>query len=485
MTLDVPQPMVTVVLAAGQGNRMRSTLPKPLHQIAGKPMIAHILDSAVAAGSAEDKIVAVVPSPETSPLSDWLAARYPEVLRVVQSNAEGTGAALRLGLEAIDPATHPHFAMLNADMPLLDGDTLARMRHVVIEGCLLGFVLFAPPNPEGYGRAIISSTETLPATSGVLPLKAIVEQKDATSEQRLATLCNSGLCCGNSALALQTLRTLQPSAVTNEYYVTELVAALHASGSTEAVAGVGGILPEETDSTIFLGVNTRADLAAAEAAWQQRQRLRWMEAGVTLVDPASVWFSADTVLQSDVTIEPHVIMRGKVCIESGANIRAFTVLDGGESGVHIGVSAEIGPFAHVRPGTKVGERARIGRFVETKNAELAAGAKVPHLAYVGDASVGEGANIGAGVITCNYDGVSKHRTTIGERAFVGSNAALVAPIAVGHDAYVGAGTVISENVAPGALALARAPMIVKEGYTPKSARDKRKAPPSPKATPHE
>jgi bifunctional UDP-N-acetylglucosamine pyrophosphorylase/glucosamine-1-phosphate N-acetyltransferase len=316
------------------------------------------------------------------------------------------------------------------------------MRKALASGADVAVLGFRPADPSGYGRLIVEGGR----------LMAIREEKDASAFERAIGLCNAGLMAlaGRHALAL--LRQVSNKNAKGEYYLTDAVA-LAASAGLKTVA-----LEAEEDEV--RGINTRAQLAEAEAVLQRRLRAVAMENGVTLVAPETVFFSADTKLARDVLVEPNVVFGPGVVVEEGAVIRAFSHLEG----AHVGKGARVGPYARLRPGARLGANVHIGNFVEVKEAEIAAGAKANHLSYIGDARVGEGANVGAGTITCNYDGAAKHRTEIGAHAFIGSNSALVAPVSIGDDAYIGSGSVITENVPAGALAVGRGRQVVKEGW---------------------
>jgi bifunctional UDP-N-acetylglucosamine pyrophosphorylase/glucosamine-1-phosphate N-acetyltransferase len=442
MTHPTP-PLAVVVLAAGAGTRMRSAIPKPLHAVAGAPLLAHVL--AVARRAAERLIV--VAGQGFDQVAAAVARLAPEAVVVEQAERLGTGHAVRCAAPALEGFAGD-VLVLYADTPLLRAETVARLRAALAgrdgeQGAAVGVLGFEPAEPGGYGRLILD---------GEGGLARIVEARDAAEAERAVRLCNSGVMGFAWPEARPWLDGLSNANVKGEYYLTDLVAAARAAGRRAAVA----LCPEEET----LGVNDRADLAAAEAAFQRRARAAAMAGGATLVAPETVFLAHDTVLGRDVTIGPNVVFGPGVTVEDGVEIGAFSWLEG----CVVRAGAAVGPYARLRPGAEIGPAARVGNFVEVKNATLGAGAKANHLCYLGDAVVGEGSNIGAGTITCNYDGVAKHRTAIGADVFIGSNTALVAPVTVGEGASVAAGSTITADVAPGALALARARQVEKPGY---------------------
>lgn len=418
-----------VILAAGLGTRMRSAVPKALHKLAGRPMLQHLIASVA---EVFDRIVVVV-GPGMAAVEE-AAAPHPTV---VQHERLGTAHAAR---QAASLFGDGDVAVLYADTPLILPDTLRSLRD---RRPAAGLVLLAmrPADPGRYGR-VITSGETV---------ERIVEWADAAPAERAVGLCNAGVLCGPAADLRRWLDAVRPDNAKGEYYLTDVVALARAEG--RRVAAV------EAPAAELAGVNSRAELACAEALVQTRLRAAAMEAGVTLTDPGSVFFCTDTLLAPDVTIGPNVVFGPGVTVETGAEIRAFCHLEG----CHVGPGCLVGPFARLRPGAVLGEAAHVGNFVELKAASLGAGAKANHLSYLGDAEVGAGANIGAGTITCNYDGAAKHRTVIGAGAFIGSDTALVAPVRVGAGAITAAGSVITEDVAPDALAIARGRQVQKPG----------------------
>jgi len=431
-------PVAAILLAAGQGTRMNSDLPKVLHPLASAPLIAHAL--ATAGALAPERTVVVVGHGGEAVAA--VARRIDEGVAVVtQAEQKGTGHAVLQAVPALDGFSGDAL-VLYADTPLLRPATLRAMLDARAAGADVVVLGFLAADPGGYGRLVVDAAGDL---------AAIVEARDATPEQRTIVLCNSGILAADLATLRSLLAEVRGDNAKGEYYLTDVVALARARGLvTRAIT-----CPEAET----LGVNCRADLAAAEAAFQARARAAALDNGTTLTDPASVWFALDTVIGRDVSIGPNVVFGPEVTVESGATIHAFCHL----AGCHVSRGAIIGPFARLRPGAEIAEDAHVGNFVEIKNAIVEEGAKANHLSYIGDARVGRGANVGAGTITCNYDGVFKHRTEIGERAFIGSNTALVAPVRVGDGAMVGAGSVITEDVPAGALALSRARQETRPG----------------------
>jgi bifunctional UDP-N-acetylglucosamine pyrophosphorylase/glucosamine-1-phosphate N-acetyltransferase len=436
------------ILAAGEGTRMLSRRPKPLHEVGGAPLLHHAMR---AAETLEPEAMVVVVGHGGREVAAAALALRPGVRIVEQTERLGTGHAMRCALPALD-GFEGDIVALYADTPLVTAASLGRMRAARDAGAAVVALGFHAAVPGGYGRLILD-----PAGG----LARIVEAADADEATRASTLCNSGLMTFDAAQGRRWLAALSTANAKGEYYLTDLVAAARAEGLPCAVA----LCPEAET----LGVNDRADLARAEATFQARARAAAMAGGATLVAPETVFLAWDTRLAPDVEIGPHVVFGTGVVVESGATIYAFSHLER----CHVGPGAVIGPHARLRPGAEIGAGARVGNFVEVKNARLGPGAKANHLAYLGDATVGAGANIGAGAITCNYDGVKKHRTEIGEGAFIGSNAALVAPVTIGAGAYVASGSVVTTNVAPDAHAIGRAQQVDKPGLGARFRRTRR------------
>jgi bifunctional UDP-N-acetylglucosamine pyrophosphorylase/glucosamine-1-phosphate N-acetyltransferase len=431
--------VAVVLLAAGKGTRMKSDIPKVLHPLAGQPMVNHALAAAGALGAARC-VVVVGPGME-----DVERAVAPHAT-AVQERQQGTADAVLAARDALadfgGESDDSAVLVLYADTPLIRTGTLSRMIGARKAGADVVVLGFRPDDPAEYGRLLLDDGGGL---------EAIVEFRDADAAQRAVALCNSGVMAISAARLWDLLDRVGNDNAKGEYYLTDIVALARADGLSCAVV--------EGDAAELFGINSRNDLAAAEAVWQQTRRAAAMADGATLHDPATVWFSHDTRLGRDVTVGPSVFFGPGVTVADGADIRAFCHLEGAE----IGPGATVGPFARLRVGTVIGNGARIGNFVEVKNAVLGEGAKASHLSYVGDASVGAGANIGAGTITCNYDGFLKHKTEIGAGAFIGSNTALVAPVSIGKGALVGAGSTITKNVPDDAIAVARGLQKTRQG----------------------
>jgi bifunctional UDP-N-acetylglucosamine pyrophosphorylase/glucosamine-1-phosphate N-acetyltransferase len=427
-----------LVLAAGQGTRMNSDLPKVLHRLGAAPLVAH----ALAAGRALDpERVVVVAGHGAEAVSKAVAKLDPDAQIALQGEQLGTGHAVAQALPLLT-GFEGRVIVLYGDTPFIRPETLEALSQSPADVTVLGF---EAADPGRYGRLIARGRD----------LDRIVEFKDATDEERDITLCNSGVIACDAALLADLVGDLGNDNAAGEYYLTDIVAAARARGlSAEVVT-----CPEAET----LGINTRAELARAEALFQTRARAEALKNGVTMVDPATVYFALDTYLGRDVVIGPHVVFGPDVTIESGAEIAAFCHLEG----CHISRGATVGPFARLRPGAELAEDVHIGNFVEVKNSILGEGVKVGHLTYLGDADVGEGTNIGAGTVTCNYDGVFKHRTTIGANAFIGSDTMLVAPVTVGDGALTASGSTITEDVPAGAVALGRAKQVTKPGLAVK------------------
>jgi bifunctional UDP-N-acetylglucosamine pyrophosphorylase/glucosamine-1-phosphate N-acetyltransferase len=429
---------LAIVLAAGEGTRMRSARPKVLHDVAGQSLLAHVLTAVGAAGTTA---TAVVVGPGQDEVAAAAKCVLPGAATFVQRERRGTAHAV-LAAKAVIAKQPDDILVVYGDTPLIRPETLERLRAPLAKGAAVAVLAFRPADPTGYGRLITSGDELI----------AIREEADASPRERKIDLCNGGIMAlaGNSALAI--LKRIGDHNRKHEFYLTDAVEIARGM-KLRAVA----VEAEEDD---VRGINTKAQLAEAEAIAQARLRKAALDAGVTLVAPETVFLSADTKFGKDVVVEPFVVFGAKVKIEDGAVIHAFSHV----VGAHIGKGVSVGPFARLRPGTKLGDGARIGNFVEVKEAVVEAGAKANHLSYIGDAFVGAHANIGAGTITCNYDGSSKHRTEIGKDVFIGSNSALVAPVKIGEGAYVGSGSVITEDVPAQALALGRGRQVVKEGW---------------------
>ncbi len=423
-------PLTVILLAAGKGTRMKTARPKVLHPLAGRTLIGHVLHTAAALAPARTLVVL---APEMDAVAAEVA-RGPLPATIVQQEPQlGTGHALMVARPQLPE--HGEVLVLYGDTPLVTAGTLAELlaarRAADAAVAVLGF---RPPDPTGYGRLAQDDQG----------LAAIVEERHADLALRREGACNAGIMAFDAARLGVLLEALEVKRPKGEYYLTDVVA--HARARGWPAAALEG--PYEAG----LGINTQEQLAAAEALLQQRLRARAMAAGVTLIGPETIFLAADTALAAGAEIGPYVVFGPGVTVAEGARILPFSHLER----VQIGPRAEIGPFARLRPGAAIGEGAKVGNFVEIKNATLEAGAKANHLSYIGDAHVGAKSNIGAGTITCNYDGLAKHRTEIGERVFIGSNSALVAPVTIGDGAFIGAGSTINRDVPPGSLSLARA-----------------------------
>jgi len=421
---------LTIILAAGEGKRMASDMPKVLHPVAGLPMVLHVADTA---RSSDSNALAFVVGNQAERVQNVVQQKYPQATVHVQAERQGTGHAV-LAARAAVTAGIEHVIILYGDVPLVQRRTILAAREALREGADIVVLGFETQNPTGYGRLIVEDGQLL----------AIREHKDASEQEREITLCNSGIMAFRAGCMLETLDAVGNDNSQNEYYLTDAAEV----GRSKGLSVVAIEVPQEET----LGVNDRVQLAEVEALWQERRRREMMLGGVAMTSPETVFFSHDTVVGRETVIEPNVVFAGGVEIADAATIRAFSHLQGAQ----VGAGAVVGPYARLRPGTVVGTGAKIGNFVETKATQVGPGAKINHLSYVGDAQVGAKANIGAGTITCNYDGFNKHRTTIGEGAFIGSNTSLVAPVDVGPRADTGAGSVITEDVAADDLAIGRA-----------------------------
>ncbi len=417
---------------------MRSARPKALHAVAGRSLLAHVLDAVGEAGSTMTAVV-------IGPGADAVAAEARRVLPgtdiFVQAERRGTAHAVLTAKSAIARGADD-VLIIFGDTPMIRPQTLTRLREALAAGAAIAVLGFRPADPTGYGRLVLEGGE----------LVAIREELDASPAERALDLCNGGLMAFAGPTALTILARIGNDNRKGEYYLTDAIAIARAMGLKAVVL--------ETEEDDVRGINTRAQLAETEAALQQRLRKAAMEAGVTLVAPDTVFLAADTTFGRDVVVEPFVVFGQGVTVEDNAVIRSFSHLDR----AHVGKGAVVGPYARLRPGARLAEDVHIGNFVEIKEARIEAGAKANHLSYIGDATVGAGANVGAGTITCNYDGIAKHRTEIGKGAFIGSNSALVAPVKIGDGAYVGSGSVITQDVPADALAVARGRQVVKEGW---------------------
>ena len=433
------RPVAAIILAAGKGTRMKSDLHKVLHPIAGKPMLMHLLSSVDALAPAR-KIVVVGSGKEQ--LESALIGT--DIALVVQEPQLGTGHAVQQA-EATLAGFDGDVLILYGDVPLVSSATMQRMvdRLGDVDRPVAVVLGFRPADPGAYGR-IVSNDEHA--------IRKMVEFKDASPTERAITLCNSGLMAISARDLFALLTKVGNANAAGEYYLPDVVMIALQQGRSSAVI--------ETDAEEVTGVNSRAELATMEAQWQARRRRQAMDDGATLIAPETVWFAHDTVIGRDVVIEPNVFFAPGVVIADSVIIHGFSHIEG----TSVARGAEIGPFARLRPGTVLEEKSKVGNFVEMKKARLGMGAKANHLTYLGDADVGAGANIGAGTITCNYDGFLKYRTEIGAGAFIGSNSALVAPVTIGDGAIVAAGSVVTADVHADALAIARGSQEVKPNW---------------------
>ena len=426
-----------IILAAGMGTRMNSDRPKVLHEVAGAPLLVHAMKSGATLAPAETIVVAG----HGAPLVEQAATSYdPDVTVVVQPEQRGTAHAVNQTRDAL-AGFEGDALVLYGDTPFIRPETLAamsaaRLTHdLVVLGC-------EAADPGRSGRLIVKDCQ----------LEGIVEFQDASEEERAVTLCNSGVIAADSTTLFDLIAAVGNDNAAGEYYLTDIIGIARARGLSATVVSC--------DESETLGINSRAELGNAEALFQQQARAAAQEDGVTLIAPQTVFFAHDTVIGRDTVVEPNVVFGPGVTIESGATIRAFSHLEG----CHVSRGAVVGPYARLRPGAELAENVKVGNFVEIKNAQVADGAKVNHLSYIGDAMIGAGSNIGAGTITCNYDGVFKHKTTIGADVFIGSNTMLVAPVTIGDSAMTGSGSVITKDVPPGDLAVARAKQENKAGF---------------------
>lgn len=429
---------LAVILAAGDSTRMKSSVSKVLHPVAGRPMIAHVAAAVARAGISD---VALVVGRDAEAVEKAAAVDDLRVSSFIQKERLGTGHAVLAAREAIARG-YDDILVAYGDVPLITDGPFAAARAAVAEGHDVAVIGFHTDEPTGYGRLLVENGE----------LVAIREEKDATDAERAVTWCNSGLMAIDGRKALALLERIGNDNAKREFYLTDIV---------EIARSLGGrTVAVDASEEELSGCNNRAELAHIERLWQQRRRREIMLSGVTMIAPETVFLSYDTEIGQDAVIEPNVVFGPGVTVEGGAVIHAFSHVEG----AHVSAGATVGPFARLRPGAHLAEGAKVGNFCEVKKAEIGAGAKVNHLTYIGDARVGAKANVGAGTITCNYDGFSKSFTDIGEGAFIGSNTSLVAPVKVGDRAMIGAGSVITKTVTPGALAVARGSQMELAGW---------------------
>lgn len=428
---------LAVILAAGESTRMKSSISKVLHPVANRPMISHVMDALEKTGISA---AALVLGRDAEAVEKAARVGGMSVSSVIQQERLGTGHAVLAAAAEIEKG-YDDILVVFGDTPLITETPLVDARRALAEGNDVAVIGFKTANPTGYGRLIIEDGALL----------AIREEKDASDEERRINYCNGGVMAINGARALELLRQIRNENAKGEYYLTDLVEIVRAAG--------GRAVAVEAPETELTGCNNRAELAAIERIWQERRRRELMISGVSMVAPETVFLSFDTEIGQDTLIEPNVVFGPGVRVEAGCVIHAFCHLEG----AHVASGATVGPYARLRPGADLAEGAKVGNFCEVKQAKIGAGAKVNHLTYIGDAEIGARANIGAGTITCNYDGVNKHPTRIGEGAFIGSNSSLVAPVSIGNGAYVASGSVITSDVPDDAVAFGRARQENREG----------------------
>ena len=433
--------LLSIVLAAGEGTRMRSSTPKVLHPVGGLPIVAHVVRAAFAGGSSR---VALITAPAHQSIRDMVGSLTPEVRFYEQHERKGTAHAASMARDMFETA-EGYVAVVYGDHPLLRGQNFKLVTDRLDAGMDAAILGFIPVDPTGYGRFITDGERLL----------AIREHKDASEDERKIGLCNACILAFRADVFRSLIDKVTTDNAQGEFYVTDLVELANAAGHK-----VGYAVAPETD---VLGVNDRSQLARAEGLFPEMQREAFMKAGVTLKDPASVYFSWDTEIGQDVTIFPNVVFGQGVKIADGVEIRAFCDIED----ARIGEGATIGPFARIRGGAELGPDVHLGNFVEVKKSKIGAGTKAGHLSYLGDAEIGANVNIGAGAITCNYDGVNKSKTIIGDNVFIGSNNSLVAPVTIGNGAYTASGSTINRDVEPEAMAIGRARQENKAGYAPK------------------
>lgn len=433
--------LTTIILAAGDGTRMRSSTPKLLHPVAGLPIVGHVIEAAIAAGSSK---IAAVTAPNQQAMQKLIVKLAPQAEIFEQAERLGTAHAAQMARGAFEKATG-YVAVVFGDHPLLRAENFNDVLQILdngFDGAALGF---EPDNPAGYGRFIVDGDRLLD----------IVEHKDASEQQLEIGLCNACILVFRAEIFRQIIDKVDNDNAQSEFYLPDLIKLANGAGFK-----VGYGIAAAND---VVGVNSRAQLAHAEGLYQQRLRKKFLDGGVTLRDANTTYFSYDTKIAQDVTIEPNVMFGPGVIVEEGVLIKAFSHIEE----TRIGRNAIVGPFARLRPGTDLAQNSKVGNFCEVKNAKIGEGAKVNHLSYIGDASIGANSNIGAGTITCNYDGFSKHHTNIGQGVFIGSNTALIAPLDIGDNAIVGAGSTIVSDVLADELALTRSPQSNKKDYAPR------------------
>lgn len=428
---------LAVILAAGDSSRMNSSKSKVLHEVAGKPIISHIVDTTI---DAKVDHVAIIVGRDAERVEQTALMSGGSISTHKQHTRNGTAKAVLCAREQIEKS-FDHVLCLVGDIPLLSAHILTSLRQKLTDGADVVVAGFEAQDPYGYGRMIMKGDQ----------LVAIVEDKETDDAQKKITFCNSGIIAIKGQLALTLIDQIDNDNLKGEYYLTDIVQIAQTKGlRTHTI-----VAPEKD----LMGCNTRSELAEIEAEWQMRKREALMLSGVTMIAPETVFLSHDTDIAKDVTIEPHVVFGPGVVVEEGVTIHSFSHLEG----AYVSKDAVIGPFARLRPGSKLSQQVKVGNFCEIKNAAIGAGSKVNHLSYIGDAKIGEKTNIGAGTITCNYDGFNKHLTHIGDHVFVGSNSLFVAPVQVGDYAMTATGTVVTGNVPSKALSIARVPQTNIDG----------------------
>ena len=422
--------LAAVILAAGKGTRMNSSIPKVLHQIAGMPMLGHVLQLTK---SLKINNPLVVVGHGSEAVRDFIKNNEINATCVNQKEQLGTGNALKCANEPLN-SFEGNLIVLYGDVPFIQSSTILSMLDQLTKGADLSILGFTTPNPHNYGRLIIGAGNEI---------NAIVEEKDCSSSQKEIKMCNAGIYCGSSNLIFSLLSKLTNQNAGNEFYLTDIVKVAKKAGLKTCLV--------ETSSFETQGINSRQDLADAELYCQEQLREKALDNGVTLIDPKTIYLANDTVIGRDTVIQPNVIIGPSVEIGPNVEIYSFSHLEG----CTIAQGSKVGPFARIRPGTRIDENVKIGNFVEIKKSVFKKGAKANHLSYIGDAQVGAKSNIGAGTVFCNYDGVSKHSTEIGDNAFIGSNSSLVAPLKIGSNTLIGSGSVITKDVPNNALAISR------------------------------
>lgn len=439
MTNDLNRSCLTIVLAAGEGTRMKSAMPKVLHKLAGLELVNHVVATAMATGGSDDDLCAIVTGNNRDLVESAVGQRFGEVMFFEQAERLGTANAVMAAENSLLYG-FDDVLVLFGDTPLLRPKTLNRMRQYLAQGADVAVLGFKTDTPHGYGRMLEKDGRLI----------AIREHKDATEEELTVNFCNGGIMAINGEKCFDLVQSVKCDNAKGEYYLTDIVEIAHGAGMN--------VVAHEGDKNEILGINTRVELAEAEALWQRRTRHELMLDGVTMTAPDTVYLSHDTRIGEESVLEPNQVFGPGVTIGKGVNVRAFCHFED----CRIDDNCDIGPYARLRPGTQISTHAKVGNFVEIKKTLVGEGAKVNHLSYIGDAQIGARANIGAGTITCNYDGVNKHLTQIGADAFIGSNTALVAPVSIGDNAYVGSGSVVTKNAPAHSLVVSRARQVTME-----------------------